>query len=499
MDNNIVPPISQILMIEDRSSLVRCYSEFLKSENVDIISIPSGSEAIKFFEQHQEPRLVLLDLQLKDHDGLELLEFIKEKSPGSAVVVVTSNGSFEVSRKVINIGAIDYLEKPFTRDRLCITMRNALKHLELETATNQFGGQFCDFIGASQVMQNVYRIIELASASSKASVFITGESGTGKEVCSQAIHSLSDRRNNECVILNCAAIPKDLIESEIFGHMKGAFTGAVTNREGAATRAHKGTLFLDEIGEMDMDLQSKLLRVVQTGQFSKVGSNEIETVDVRFICATNRDPLVEIENSRFREDLYYRLNVIPITLPALRERGHDIVEIAEHFLKIFSEEEGKLFTALSHETKNLFMDYAWPGNVRQLLNVIRNVVVLNNDATVEVDMLPAPFKSPVNQATTPIASIPAHTQTITGIPSATQAIQRASISSIDKTPDTPPDTQESITPLWRVEMTTIDNALRICHGNITQAAKFLEINPSTIHRKRQAWAKSGVLQGTAEG
>ena len=502
----------QIFMIEERSSLARCYSEFLSKEDADIHILESSEKAIAYFSSSHDPVLILLDLQLHDFDGIKLLELILEKSPRSAVVVITSNGSFEISRQVMNLGAVDYLEKPFTRDRLCVTMRNAKKQLELEKATNTFGDQFCGFVGSSIVMQGVYRIIQSAATSSKASVFITGESGTGKEVCSQAIHDLSDRSANNCVILNCAAIPKDLIESEIFGHVKGAFTGAVSNRDGAATRAHKGTLFLDEIGEMDLELQSKLLRFIQTGKFSKVGSSVEESVDVRFICATNRDPLIEIENNRFREDLYYRLNVIPINLPPLRERSEDIVRIAEHYLKIFSQEESKAFEKLSDETKAIFLNYNWPGNVRQLLNVVRNIVVLNNASVVTPEMLPSPFNrhvdssqqaqlhthsvSPASSAVNNITDInsrhPSSGDTYVGnelYSNNNAKLTRGAIPSSE--PELDPETD--IDPLWKVEMDAIDRAVKICKGNITLAAKYLEINPSTIHRKKQAWIKNGQM------
>lgn len=498
----------QIFMIEERSSLARCYSEFLSKENLEINILPSSAEAMDYFAKTHTPTLILLDLQLQDIDGLELLSFIIKQSPQSAIVVITSNGSFEISRQVMQMGAVDYLEKPFTRDRLCITMRNARKQLELEKATNSFGNQFCGFIGSSISMQAIYRIIQSAASSSKASVFITGESGTGKEVCSQAIHELSERTQNNCVILNCAAIPKELIESEIFGRIKGSFTGAMSHHEGAATRAHRGTLFLDEIGEMDLELQSKLLRFVQTGKFTKVGSSVEESVDVRFICATNRDPLLEIQHNRFREDLYYRLNVIPINMPPLRDRGFDILTIAEHYLKIFAKEENKSFTQLANETRNIFLKYQWPGNVRQLLNVLRNIVVLHEGHIVEPKMLPEPLNKLVHSANSAshcnVTPLQKHANMFLApaFESSHAAFKKAEndelnqyyvsdeqnkndVSTEDNT------SPESISPLWKVEMEAIDRAVKLCNGNITQAAKYLEINPSTIHCKKQAWLKNG--------
>lgn len=513
---------AKIYLIEDRMSLSRCYTEFLSHEGPEIVTLSTGKQALDLLNNLNSPNLFLLDLQLKDEDGFYILDKIREKSPQSAVVVITSNGSYEISRRVMEAGAVDYLEKPFTRDRLCVTMRNALKQLKLQKVVNPYGEGFGGFIGSSLAMQTVYRMIEAAAASNKASVFVTGESGTGKEVCSQAIHQLSDRRNHECVVLNCAAIPKDLMESEIFGHVKGAFTGAVNHRDGAARRAHLGTLFLDEIGEMDMDLQSKLLRFIQTGQFQKVGSNEMETVDVRFVCATNRDPLREVAEGRFREDLYYRLNVVPIELPPLRERDEDIVIIAEHYLSQFAREEGKSFERLSDETRKIFLKYHWPGNVRQLLNVVRNIVVMNKGIIVEPDMLPAVLKSPAPQYDAPYhpSFNPASNQHPVYQPSnAFQTGQHAHTLNNHRSPNASSHsttnaygqnsngsingashlasqgrqvaaTIESIKPLWLVEMETIDQAVNLCEGNVSLAAKLLEISPSTIYRKKPVWKKN---------
>ena len=324
--------------------------------------------------------------------------------------------------------------------------------------------QFHGFIGASLPMQAVYRIIESAAPSS-ATVFITGESGTGKEVCAQAIHEEGNRHDKPFIALNCAAIPRDLMESEIFGHIKGAFTGASAERQGAASLANGGTLFLDEIGEMDMDLQSKLLRFVQTGTFQKVGSSKTEKVDVRFICATNRDPLDMVNEGRFREDLYYRLHVIPIQLPPLSERGEDVLKIAEHFLQKFSNEEGKSFTGFSPEVIEILQQYQWPGNIRELLNVLRNTVVLNSGNIVDAAMLPPPLNKPLNEVQAKVE------------PRQPAAVEVSS-------PDT---SQAEIRPLWQVEKETILHAIEKADGNVPRAAAMLEVSPSTVYRKLQSW------------
>lgn len=470
---------SPVLLVEDRPSLARCYTEFLQKEKCLTRVASSGEEAMQIIRSDAPPALVIVDLQIADMDGIQLLENIQTIHSPPATIAITSNSSYETSQRVIGLGAIDYLEKPFTRDRLCVTVRNALKQYELERAVTPYSSGFNGFIGSSMVMQSVYRIIENA-ASSKASVFITGESGTGKEVCAQAIHNLSNRKDKPCVILNCAAIPKDLMESEIFGHVKGAFTGATGNRDGAASRADGGTLFLDEIGEMDLKLQSKLLRFIQTGQLQKVGSNDIETVDVRFVCATNRNPLEQVQAGTFREDLYYRLNVIPVHIPALRERGNDILSIASHFLKIFATEEQKSLCRFHPDTKDILLSYEWPGNVRQLLNVIRNIVVLNDGQEVSPAMLPAPFNQREDFAT-PLCREQGDGQPI-GCEPATNG---------NSPPQPQATTIADIKPLWQVEMETIESAITLCEGNISHAAKLLEISPSTIYRKKPGWRKAG--------
>ncbi len=309
-------------------------------------------------------------------------------------------------------------------------------------------------------MQAVYRTIDSA-ASSKASIFITGESGTGKEVCAEAIHAASKRGDKPFIAINCAAIPKDLIESELFGHVKGAFTGAAVDRQGAAELADGGTLFLDELCEMDLELQTKLLRFIQTGTFQKVGSSRMKKVDVRFVCATNRDPWKEVQEGRFREDLYYRLYVIPLHLPPLRDREEDVIEIAYSLLGFMSHEEGKSFVRFSQDVIERFIHYEWPGNVRQLQNVLRNVVVLNHGKEITLDMLPPPLNEPL-------------------------VVVKPTVSSVAVSSFGPQD----IVPLWQTERRTIEQAIEACDGNIPQAAKYLDVSPSTIYRKIQAWNAS---------
>ena len=479
----------RLLLVEDRLSIARCYREFLSTEGCDITHVDSGREAIQALTEHVYA-VVLLDLQLPDIDGYMVLEYIHEHKLPCEVVVITAHGSYEVSKRVINMGATDYLEKPFSADRLRITVRNAISRQKLSKDVDRFKNGFGNFIGSSVVMQSVYRIIESA-ATSKASVFITGESGTGKEVCAEALHAFSDRRDKHCVTLNCAAIPRDLMESEIFGHVKGAFTGAVVNHEGAASQANGGTLFLDEIGEMDLGLQSKFLRLIQTGQFQKVGSNKVETVDIRFVAATNRDPLQQIKDGTFRGDLYYRLNVIPIHMPPLRERGDDIVEIAKRYLTRYADEEGKAFNRFSSDARELLLKYGWPGNVRQLLNVLHNAVILNEGELITADMLPIKLGEPAHSeldVTVTNKDVEMEVRATTAVPEPQVPLTTADAQTIAVTwPQHLPQSIEDIRPLRQIEMEAIERAIELCSGNVSYAAKLLGVSPSTIYRKKPNW------------
>jgi two-component system repressor protein LuxO len=457
-----------ILLVEDTLSLAAIYREYLSDEAVEVSAVATGKDARASIAA-SPPDLVLLDLKLPDMDGGEILQWIIEQDFPTAVVIISAHGSVDIAVEMIRKGAVDFLEKPFDANRLCTTVRNTLKHFRLKQLVDdlQLGldrTTFHNFIGNSLPMQTVYRIID-AAAPSKATVFVTGESGTGKEVCAEAIHSAGPRADKPFIAINCGAIPNDLMESEIFGHTKGAFTGAASERQGAAMLANNGTLFLDEIGEMDFDLQTKLLRFIQTGTFQRVGSSKTESVDIRFICATNKDPLAEVAAGRFREDLYYRLHVIPIHLPPLRDRDQDILELARDFLTRFAEEENKDFRNFSPEVEVILASYEWPGNVRQLQNVIRNIVVLNNHDEVLKEHLPPPIDTALSEVE---------------VISRTQEIQR-------NLPSAPEVVATTVKPLAEVEKETIEKAIELCNGNVPQAAAMLEVSPSTIYRKKQAW------------
>ncbi len=460
-----------VLLVEDSKPQAQLYKEYLAKEPVQTLLAATGAEARALLEKHA-PALVLLDLKLPDDDGQDILQWIRTQGMPTAVVVITGHSSVDVAVETIRAGANDFIEKPVTANRLRTTVTNQLEKQRLQYLVESYQDNFErkdyeGFIGSSLPMQAVYRIID-ASAPSKASVFITGESGTGKEVCAEAIHARGKRADKPFIAINCGAIPKDLMESEIFGHIKGAFTGAANERKGAATMADGGTLFLDEIGEMDLELQTKLLRFIQTGTFRKVGGSKEEVVDIRFVCATNRDPLEAVNAGRLREDLYYRLHVVPMQLPPLRERGSDIIAIAQKFLDTFAAEEGKQFTSFSPEVEVILRAYEWPSNVRQLQNVIRNIVVLHDGLHVEKHHLPPPLD---NLDSSRVMS----------------AAQSSEVPDFFHRPDNEVNTDAPIRPLAAVERETIERAISHCDGNIPKAAGLLEVSPSTIYRKKQAW------------
>ncbi|MEQ8967610.1 MAG: sigma 54-interacting transcriptional regulator [Azospirillaceae bacterium] len=524
-----------ILLVEDTPSLARVYVEYLRKAGFDVALAETGGQALKRLAE-APPRILLLDLQLPDMNGMDILGAVRERELPTAVVVVTAHGSVNVAVEAMRAGAYDFLVKPFTAERLVVTVRNTMERMRLEHIVEAYRDDIgrdrhYGFIGASLGMHAVYRTIDSAAAS-RATVFITGESGTGKEVCAEAIHKASPRAQGPFIALNCGAIPSELMESEIFGHTKGAFTGAVAERPGAAQRAHGGTLFLDEICELPLDLQTKLLRFIQTGTVQKVGGSASETVDIRIVCATNRDPMREVEQGRFREDLYYRLHVIPIHLPPLRERGDDVLRIAESFLADYSGEEGRHFLRFDDDAAQRLKTYHWPGNVRQLQNVVRNIVVLHDGEAVTADMLPPPLAGGGGRPGTPVpgdgrlslalpeagpgqgrgdgataaGSRMGHAATLGGSAGRTPTRDDGpahgpapagprdpeawgAASALTPSPGAPPGRPEPawVKPLWQVEKEAIEYAVAACGDNIPRAATLLGISPSTIYRKRQAW------------
>ena len=473
-----------ILIVEDTATLSMVYRQALTRVGHSVVCAFDLAEARGMLGR-DVPDLVLLDLQLPDGDGLDLLAELRASMPQVPVIVITANGSINRAVQAMRTGAFDFMVKPFDDARLVNAVQNALAakpHVpdgvsDLEGDGDAAG--FEGFISRSQEMTDIYRMIRSIGRST-ATVFITGESGTGKDVCARAIHANSTRANRAFVPLNCAAIPRDLLESEVFGHLKGAFTGALSDKPGAAAVADRGTLFLDEICEMDLSLQTKLLRFLQTSTIQPVGAPRPTPVDVRIVCATNRDPLEEVRAGRFREDLYYRLHVVPIRMPALRGRKDDILEIARSSLLQAAAEEGKSFTGFDPDCAHLLANHPWPGNVRQLLNVIRNVAVLHDGLLVTPGMLPTEITlSPRDRDEMPgqrAANTPVAPLRPGGVPVDMRAEENggrvAGLIGLS---------------MAEAEREIIEATIAHCGGSIPRAARMLELSPSTIYRKIETW------------
>jgi two-component system, NtrC family, nitrogen regulation response regulator NtrX len=365
------------LVIDDDEAIRRLCIELLKARGERAIPAASVREGLKLFAQ-SHPAVVLLDLKLPDGTGIDVLRELQRQAPGTPVVVVSGKGSVTEAVEAMKFGAVDYVEKPFSRERLFQVLDRLtyprLPGGESDPEKTADGSRY-GMVGRSEPMRRIYQLIEMA-APTKCRVFISGESGTGKELIARAIHALSPRRGEPFIEMNCAAIPGDLIESEMFGHVKGSFTGAVADRKGKFESANGGTLFLDEIGDMTQMTQAKLLRVLQEGVVVPVGSSEVRPVDVRILCATSKNLVDEISRGAFREDLYHRINVLSIAVPPLRSRREDIPELAEHFLRLACAENGIRPKRLSPRAVDFLLELPWRGNVRELRNVMERLVVL---------------------------------------------------------------------------------------------------------------------------
>jgi len=386
----------KILIIEDEFSVRLGISYTLEGAGYKVISAIDGSKGIKIFGEESFD-IVITDLRLPGADGIEVLKFVKSISSDTGVIVMTAFADVKTAVEAMKEGAYDYISKPFDPDELLIVIERFIKHRDLEVENvrlrREVGEckQFQHIIGTSPAMQAVFEKIDVVAKTDSA-VMIYGESGTGKELVANAIHNISPRSGLPFIKINCAAIPETLLESELFGHEKGAFTGALQRRKGKFEMANSGTMFLDEIGDMPLNLQAKLLRILESNTFERVGGNESVTVDVRTIYATGKNLKEEVKAGRFREDLYYRINVLPIMLPPLRERREDITLLVEHFLEIFANKTGKHDVVISPAAMAGFMAYDYPGNVRELRHAVEMAVTFCKGHVIERDCLPAEMK-----------------------------------------------------------------------------------------------------------
>ncbi|HHS13857.1 MAG TPA: sigma-54-dependent Fis family transcriptional regulator [bacterium] len=444
-----------VLIVDDEKNTRRLIEEILKSERqYEVLQAANGMACLKKL-QEESVDLVLLDLQMPGIDGIETLKEVHKIYPRLPVIIMTAHGTVEKAVSSMKLGAYDFITKPFTSERVKVTVKNALEACALEYEVKSLRSElekkftFENIVGQSGVMQNVFRDIDKV-IDSNVTVLIQGESGTGKELFARAIHNRSQaRRSHPFVAVNCTAIPESLLESELFGHEKGAFTGASSRRVGKFESANGGTVFLDEIGDMSLSTQAKILRVLQEREFERVGGNTLVKVDIRLISATNTDLDRKVREGSFREDLFYRISVFPIKLPALRQRREDIPLLAAHFIEQFARKEKKEIQSMTPDALRSLMNYHWPGNVRELENIIERAVVVSTSLEIGIQDLP-----------THLASLKGSTE----LP------------------------EESL-PQWieKMEVEILRKTLLEFEGNITRAARKLGIGRATVYRKAKKY------------
>lgn len=379
-----------IMVVDDEKGIRKSLTDVLEDEKYTVTALESGEEALDKIDE-DFPDLVMLDIWLPGIDGIATLERIKKIRPELPIIMISGHGNIETAVRALKLGAYDFIEKPLHLEKILRTVSNALERQRLERENKELREKIektYQIIGETSVMKDLKKQIAIA-APTNGRVLIYGENGTGKELVARAIHSFSFRKDKPFVEVNCAAIPEELIESELFGHEKGAFTGAISRRKGKFELANGGTIFLDEVGDMSLKTQAKVLRVLQEQSFERVGGTDTIKVDVRVITASNKDLEVLITEGRFREDLYFRLNVIPIEVPPLRKRREDIPMLVNHFLREISVENGKKVKSIASEAMEYFIKYEWPGNVRELQNMIERLVIMSPSDVIGIEDLPA--------------------------------------------------------------------------------------------------------------
>ncbi len=378
-----------VLIVDDEEGIRKSLGDILEDEGYEVIKASDAEEAIKLLDAYS-PDLVFLDIWLPDRDGIEVLEEIKSKVPELPVVMISGHGTIEQAVKATKLGAYDFLEKPLSLDRVLLTTQRALERGTLEKEFHALKADLSkrwQLVGNSEAIKRLKKEIEMVALSSSR-ILITGESGVGKELVARLIHEKSPRAKGPFIEMNCAAIPQELIESELFGHEKGSFTGAYERKKGKFELADGGTLFLDEVGDMSLPTQAKVLRVIETQEFQRVGGSKNIKVDVRIIAATNKDIKKYVQEGKFREDLYFRLNVIPIHVPPLRERKEDIPVLVEFFLDTLSKELGRPKKKITQKALEMLQQYDWPGNVRELRNIIERLVIMTpSDVITDKDII----------------------------------------------------------------------------------------------------------------
>ncbi len=447
---------ARILIVDDEDNARQALRTLLHEEGFEVAEACDGAQALSAIEAFH-PHVVLSDVRMPNVDGLTLLQQTRAKFPDIVFVMMTAYASVEVAVEAMRAGAEHYLLKPLDVKAVLVVLEKAIEKKSLRDETKmlrervkeRFRSQ--NLVGSSAALQSVFELISQA-APTKATVLILGESGTGKELVAQALHETSGRKGKPFIKVNCAALSETLLESELFGHEKGSFTGAIARREGRFELADTGTLFLDEIGEIAPAVQIKLLRVLQSREFERVGGTQTLKVDVRVVAATNRDLAAEVQAGRFREDLYYRLNVVSLTLPPLRERKADIPALVSHFIEKFASAYEKPVTGMAPGTLNALLNHSWPGNVRELENAIERAVVLSKSTELNTDLLPAALRGPRADAHEATALIPGAT-------------------------------------MAEIERQAILQTLELVGGSTTRAAEMLGISIRTIQYRLKQYSK----------
>jgi DNA-binding NtrC family response regulator len=449
-----------IYIVDDEQSISKLLSFWVKDKWGYNVEVFSNSESM-LKKVNSKPDLILLDIMLPGLDGIETLKRIRQMDENLPVIMLSAQGSIEVAVESLRYGAYDYFSKPIDQQKLELAIKNAIKNYDLQKELQNLKENvrreysFDNIITADGKMQDVFKLVSKV-LDNDISVLIYGESGTGKELIARAIHYNGKRKDKPFVVVNCASIPRELLESELFGHEKGSFTGAHQRKLGKFELAKDGTIFLDEVGELEMLLQAKLLRVIQNKEFERVGGTELIKTNVRIISATNRDLKSAVETKEFREDLYYRLNSFPIFIPPLRQRRSDILVLAEHFVEEFNRKLGKNMRGFTKKALKLIYEYDWPGNIREMENTIERCLIISDKDVIDIDELP-------------------------------QHIRAADKSGFFDQPGTI-FTDDNIVPFEKIKEEAIRHALRVTKGNIVEAAKRLQLGRATIYRLMEKYS-----------
>ncbi len=470
MNDDYASSLPLLVLVDDDNDVLSALIRALRGLEINIKSFDSAIKALDFCK-HNQPEIVISDQQMPELDGCEFLNKIKNIWPKSQRIILSAHQDFEKISSAFNTGTVErFICKPWDNKELKFIVNKALDNRPIQSTDNKESSfinepiNFHGIVAADDAMKELFMSIRHA-ATTNAPIFITGETGTGKELVAKACHKESFQQDQPFIAVNCANFTEHLMESQLFGHIKGSFTGATSSQEGVFAAAKKGMLFLDEITTLSKTLQAKLLRVVQEREYTPLGTNKVEKFKAQLISASSNSIRQAVLDGDFREDLYYRLNVITFSLPPLRDRGGDLILIARYFLKKYCEIENKLFTRFSKGCIQIICQYDWPGNIRQLENVIHGMIVLNTGSKITSEMIIKALSTTFSVADrTPLKAVEQST-----------TIENSKQSNLD------------IVPLWLMEKSAIENAIDYCNGNVPQAAALLEVSPSTIYRKKQSW------------